>query len=153
MSPGEVCRAECSCQHLVQYCLFRMLAQWVENLPAIWGAAGDKASILDGENPLEEEVATHSSVLAGIIPGAEAPGGLRPMGSQRDTTEHTWHTGCSKNFRGTVLSVWKCCWQLLLHLPFNLWNDPGSEDGEPLPQRHMLSREKCWQPQLRSYWF
>ena len=39
-------------------------------------------------NPLEEEVATHSCVLAGIIPGSEAPGGLRPMGSQRDTTEH-----------------------------------------------------------------
>ena len=31
---------------------------------------------------LEEEMATHSSVLAGRIPGTEEPGGLPSMGSQ-----------------------------------------------------------------------
>ena len=32
---------------------------------------------------LEKEMATHSSVLAWRIPGAEEPGGLPPMGSRR----------------------------------------------------------------------
>ena len=38
---------------------------------------------LGGEDPLEEEMATHSSVLAWKIPRAEEPGGLQSMGSQR----------------------------------------------------------------------
>ena len=32
---------------------------------------------------LEKEMATHSSILAWIIPGTEEPGGLLPMGSYR----------------------------------------------------------------------
>ena len=36
------------------------------------------------EDPLEQEMATHSSILAGIITGTEEPGGLQPMGLQRD---------------------------------------------------------------------
>ena len=32
---------------------------------------------------LEKEMATHSSVLAGRIPGTEEPSGLPPMGSHR----------------------------------------------------------------------
>ena len=35
------------------------------------------------KNPLEEEMTTHSSVLAWRIPGTEEPGGLQSMGSQR----------------------------------------------------------------------
>ena len=34
------------------------------------------------EDPLEEEMATHSSVLAWKIPWTEKPGGLQSMGSQ-----------------------------------------------------------------------
>ena len=34
--------------------------------------------------PLKEEVATHSRILAWKIPWTEEPGGLQPMGSQRD---------------------------------------------------------------------
>ena len=37
---------------------------------------------LGREDPLEKGMATHSSVLAWRIPGAEEPGGLQPMGSQ-----------------------------------------------------------------------
>ena len=36
-----------------------------------------------GNDPLEEEMATHSSVLAWRIPWTEEPGGLQSMGSQR----------------------------------------------------------------------
>ena len=38
---------------------------------------------LGWEDPLEEGVATHSSILAWGIPWTEEPGGLQSMGSQR----------------------------------------------------------------------
>ena len=38
---------------------------------------------LGRENPLEEGMATHSSILAWRIPWTEEPGGLQSMGSQR----------------------------------------------------------------------
>jgi len=39
---------------------------------------------LGREDPLEEEMATHSSILAWRIPWTEEPGGLQSIGSQRD---------------------------------------------------------------------
>ena len=47
---------------------------------------------LGWEDPLEQEMATHSSILAQKIPWIEEPGGLQSMGLQRDTTEHS--TAC-----------------------------------------------------------
>ena len=38
---------------------------------------------LGWENPLEKEMAAHSSILAWDIPWTEEPGGLQSMGSQR----------------------------------------------------------------------
>ena len=38
---------------------------------------------LDQEDPLEEEMATHSSIFAWEIPWKEEPGGLQAMGSQK----------------------------------------------------------------------
>ena len=43
---------------------------------------------LGGEDPLEEEMATHSSILAWKIPWTEELSGLQSMGSQR--VEHNW---------------------------------------------------------------
>ena len=37
---------------------------------------------LDHEDPLEEEMATHSSILAWRIPWTKEPGGLQSIGSQ-----------------------------------------------------------------------
>ena len=43
---------------------------------------------LDGEDPLEEEIATHSSILAWEIPWTEEPGGLQVgYSNESDTTE------------------------------------------------------------------
>ena len=39
--------------------------------------------LLDQEDPLEKEMATHSSILAWEIPWTEEPGGLQSMGLQR----------------------------------------------------------------------
>ena len=55
----------------------------VKNLPANAGDARDTGSILGFEDPLEKEMATHSSILAWKIPWTEEPGGLQSMGSQR----------------------------------------------------------------------
>ena len=38
---------------------------------------------LGWEDPLEEEMATHPSILAWSIPWTEEPGGLQSMGSQK----------------------------------------------------------------------
>ena len=50
---------------------------------------------LGGEDPLEKEMATHSSILAQRIPWTEEPGTLQSTGSQEsDTTERlSIHTG------------------------------------------------------------
>ena len=42
-----------------------------------------KVRTLGQEDPLEKEMATHSSILAWRIPWAEEPGGLQSMRSQR----------------------------------------------------------------------
>ena len=42
------------------------------------------------EDPLEEEMATHSSILAWKIPWTEEPGGLKSKGLQR--VRHNWAT-------------------------------------------------------------
>ena len=45
--------------------------------------AGDWGSIPGGEDPLEKEMATHSSILAWRIPWREEPGRLLCTGLQR----------------------------------------------------------------------
>ena len=45
---------------------------------------------LSREDSLEEEMATHSSILTWKIPWTEEPGGLQAMGSQRGS--HDWAT-------------------------------------------------------------
>ena len=55
----------------------------VTNLPANAGDIRDMVRSLGQEDPLEEEMATHSSILAWIIPWTEEPGGLQSTGSQR----------------------------------------------------------------------
>ena len=55
----------------------------VKNLPA---NAGDLGLILGWEDPLEREIATHSSILAWEIPLTEEPGGLQSMGLQKSRT-------------------------------------------------------------------
>ena len=51
--------------------------------PASAGDARDMGSIPGQEDPLEEEMAIYSSVLAWGIPWIEEPGGLQSMGSKR----------------------------------------------------------------------
>ena len=57
-----------------------LVAQTVKNLPAMHKTP---VPSLGQEDPLGEEIATHSSILAWKIPWTEEPGGLQSMGSQR----------------------------------------------------------------------
>ena len=57
-----------------------LVAQTIKNLPAMQVT---QVRSLGWEDPLENEMATHSSILAWRIPGAEKYGGLQSTGSQR----------------------------------------------------------------------
>ena len=66
-----------------------MVAQMVKNLPSMqetW------VGFLGQEDPLEEGMITHSSILAWKIPWTEEPGGLQSLGLQRvgHNWAHTW---------------------------------------------------------------
>ena len=56
------------------------MAQLVKNLPAMQET---QVQPLGGEDPLEKEMATHSSTLSWKIPWTKEPGGLQSMGFQR----------------------------------------------------------------------
>ena len=57
-----------------------LVAQMVKHLPAMWETW---VQSLGQEDPLEKEMATHSSTFAWKIPWTEEPGRLQSMGLQR----------------------------------------------------------------------
>ena len=59
------------------------MALAVKNLPAMQEIKETKVLSLGWEDPLEEDMATCSSILAWRIPWTEEPGGLQSVGSQR----------------------------------------------------------------------
>ena len=56
------------------------MAQMVKHLPTLWET---RVRALGWEDPLEKEMATHSSTRAWKIPWTEEPSRLQSMGSQR----------------------------------------------------------------------
>ena len=73
-SPGKVIG------YPLQYPWTSLVAQTVEPLSTMWEAW---VQALGREDPLEKEMATHSSILAWEIPWTEEPSRLQSMGSQR----------------------------------------------------------------------
>ena len=62
-----------------------LVAQMVKRLPAMQET---RVQSLGWEDPLEKEMAAHSSILAWKIPWTEEPGRLQSMGlKESDTTE------------------------------------------------------------------
>ena len=57
----------------------------VKNLPAMQELQETWVRSMGWEDPLEEEMATHSSILAWRIPWTEEPGGLQSTGLQSQT--------------------------------------------------------------------
>ena len=60
-----------------------LMSQWIKNPPAMQETQETWVGSLGQEDPLEEEIATHSSILAWNMPWTEEPGRLQSMGSQR----------------------------------------------------------------------
>ena len=67
-----------------------LVAQTVKNLSAMWET---QLHSLGQEDPLEKEMATHSSILAWKIPWLEEAGRLQSMGLQR-----VGHDGVTNTF-------------------------------------------------------
>ena len=59
------------------------VAQWVKNLPANQEMQEMWVQSLGGEDPQEEGIATHSSILAWRIPWTEERGGIQSIVLQR----------------------------------------------------------------------
>ena len=64
------------------------VAQWAKNLPAMQEAQEMWVQSLSQEDTLEEEMATHSSILTWRTPRTEESGGLQSTGSQK--VRHSW---------------------------------------------------------------
>ena len=83
-----------------------LVAQRLKHLPAMWETW---VRSLGWDDPLEKEMATHSSILAWWIPWMEEPGGLQSTGSQR--VGHDWVTSLmSLTYLCTQISfvnIWK----------------------------------------------
>ena len=88
----------------------------VKNLPVNAGTSGDTGSVPGLEDPLEEEITTHSSVLAWIIPWTQAPGRLQPVG--RRVRLH-WATEHARPY----------CWKAKLNKYFNVYYDYQTYDS------------------------
>ena len=76
------------------------VAQRVRHLPAMQET---QVQSMGKEDPLEEEMTTHSSIPDWRTPWTEEPGGLQSMGSQR--VRHDWITNTHTQYLKTVLSL------------------------------------------------
>ena len=84
-----------------------LVAQMVKNLPAMQET---QIRSLGWEDPLEKEMATHSSILAWRIPWTEEPGRLQSVGcKESDMTEQLTHTYVVKisSFSSSYISLLK----------------------------------------------
>ena len=89
----------------LEYFRTSLVAQLIKNLPAMqktW------VQSLSWEDPLEEGMATHSSILAWKIPWTEEPGSLQSVESQSDTTEQlrTAEYFIKNSFSLLLLEAW-----------------------------------------------
>ena len=85
----DICEARMGCKSRKNNMRFSLVAQLVKSLPAV---RETRVLSLGWEDPLEKEMAIHSSILAWRIPWTEESGGLQSMGSQEsDTTEWLTH--------------------------------------------------------------
>ena len=61
------------------------MAQWIKTPPAMQEMQDTWVQSLSQEDPLEEGMATHSSIFAWEIPWTEEPGGLQSIGHMTRT--------------------------------------------------------------------
>ena len=118
---------------------------------------------LGGEDPLEEEMATHSSILAWRIPRTGEPGWLQSIGSQR--VEHHWvtdieiacspqrpHTGNiileERSFIEDALCQALCC-KCFSYIKENYSYFPGHTSGKESASQFRRHRRHKFDPWVR----
>ena len=79
-----------------------LIAQLLKNLPAMQDT---RVRFLSCEDPLEKEMAIHSSILVWRIPQAEEPGGLQSTGSQKSRTRLSTSTRTHRSFSSSSHSL------------------------------------------------
>ena len=120
----------------LQYSWVSLVAQMVKNLPAmretwVWS--------LGCEDPLEESMANHSSILAWRISWTEEPDRLQSMGLQRagqDWATNTFSFHFLKKKEKTLIIFQNNCQvtiKAILHKWQGMLTDLSSQDGFPLP--------------------
>ena len=96
----------------------------VKNLPV---SAGDAGSIPGQDDPLEEGMATHSSILAWRVPWTEEPAGYNPwVRKELDTTKQLTHTHRNPEVDDIIICI----------LPRKI---PWHREVKELAQRHTAS--------------
>ena len=114
------------------------MAQRVKRLPAMQET---QVPSLGRENPLEKEMATHSSILAWRIPWTEEPGGLQSTGSQR--VGHNWATSLSLSFFPLTSSIGITSEKAMApHSSTLAWKIPWTEETGRLQSMGSLSRAR-----------
>ena len=117
--------------------------QGLEGLP--WWLSGKESACivetwvwsLGWEDPLEEGMATHSSILAWKILRIEEPGGLKSMVSQR--AGHDWATNTSLQGLGGVNWV-----KILSEILWQNRRDVSSESGVKEEKEKIDKTDKSW---------
>ena len=128
-----------------------IVAQMVKSLPAV---RETQVRSLDQEDPLEKEMATHSSILVWKIPWMEEPGQLQSEGSQR--VGHNWTTSLSFFFflygceswtikkaerqRIDTFKLW--CWRRLLRVPWTARRSTSQSERKSTLNIHW--KDWCW---------
>ena len=72
------------------------------------GNTGEAVQSLGQEDPLEEEMATHSSILAWKIPWTEEPGGLQSMGVTKNQTQMSERAQDNLLYKNTFIFTCFC---------------------------------------------
>ena len=81
-----------------------MVAQLIKNLPAMQETQEMWVQLLDQEDPLEEEVAPYTSILAWKISWTEEPGGLQSKGVAKSNMTERLNPRASHLFQFKNLS-------------------------------------------------
>ena len=121
------------------------MAQMVKNLPAMQET---QVLPLGWEDPLEKEMAPHSSILAWEIPWTEEPGRLQSLGSQRVGRDLVTEVVTAKQWSLGLVELWASLLALMVKNPSTMWETQvrslGREDPlekEMAPHSSILAWE------------
>ena len=123
----------------------------VKNVPGMQERQERWVWTLGREGPLEEGMATHSSILAWRIAWTEKPGGLQSTGLQR--VGHDWsdwlttHALTETCFNVVLLSAVQCCEPVMcIHISPPSW----ASSPPPIPAHWVITEHHTELPVLRS---